>query len=451
MTVPVMAEPIGTTRALQEVSIRARVRGFLKEMHFEEGGDVKKGQLLLVIDEEPFKAKLADAQAALEQAEAALKKAQDSKAREVAAAQLAVGQSMLALAEVEERREQLALQAERRHDRGRPAQAGDAPEGRGAGRGRQGQPRPGEGRLRHGHRRRPGRRRRREGRGHDAEIDLSYCRMFSPIDGRIGLAKVKLGQPRRPRDRGRRRRLHRAGDRPAARPDGRRHPGLVPLPRPGDAADRAGASGRGLPAGARGGGSPPLPRARRPSSTTRSTRRPPPSWSRRRSPTPTKSLLPGEYVKADVKVGEAQDAVVVPEQAVIETEAGPAVYIVDGQGKVAIVPVRATFTYEGLRVLESGLEPGQPVIVEGLQLVRPGLTVKTEPARRTHSACQGRARPPRAEASRRGETEAGRTERRELRPRRIPRPMPIRESPSRGQPWSTSSSAARSSPRSWPC
>ena len=109
MTVPIMVEPIGTTRALQEVSVRARVRGFLKEIHFQEGADVKKGQLLFVIDEEPFKAKLAEAQATLEQAEAALKKARDSKAREVAAAQLALGQSMLALAEVEERREQLLL------------------------------------------------------------------------------------------------------------------------------------------------------------------------------------------------------------------------------------------------------------------------------------------------------------------------------------------------------
>src|SRR4051812_47926426 len=57
MTVPVMAEPIGTTRALQEVSVRARVRGFLKEIHFEEGGDVKKGQLLFVIDEDAFKSR----------------------------------------------------------------------------------------------------------------------------------------------------------------------------------------------------------------------------------------------------------------------------------------------------------------------------------------------------------------------------------------------------------
>ena len=85
-------------------------------------------------------------------------------------------------------------------------------------------------------------------------------------------------------------------------------------------------------------------------------------------------------MKANAKVGEARDAVVVPEQAVIETQAGPTVYTVDKQGKVAVAPVRATFTHEGLRVLESGLEPGQRVIVEGLQLVRAGMTVKAEPA-----------------------------------------------------------------------
>src|SRR5262249_13279792 len=109
MTVPIMAEPIGTTRALQEVSIRARVRGPLKEMHFKEGGDVKKGQLLFVIDDGPFKADLAAARAKLDQAEAALKKARDSKAREVATAQLALGRSLLYLAEVEEKRERALL------------------------------------------------------------------------------------------------------------------------------------------------------------------------------------------------------------------------------------------------------------------------------------------------------------------------------------------------------
>jgi hypothetical protein len=71
---------------------------------------------------------------------------------------------------------------------------------------------------------------------------------------------------------------------------------------------------------------------------------------------------------------------VVPEQAVIETPSGPVVYIVDREGKVAIQNVQAADTFEGLRAITHGLEPGVPVIVEGLQLVRPGLRVKTERA-----------------------------------------------------------------------
>ena len=37
MDVPVVASTTGTTRADQEVTIRARVKGFLEEIHFEEG------------------------------------------------------------------------------------------------------------------------------------------------------------------------------------------------------------------------------------------------------------------------------------------------------------------------------------------------------------------------------------------------------------------------------
>jgi multidrug efflux pump subunit AcrA (membrane-fusion protein) len=48
-------EVTGTAQPVMSVDIRARVRGFLKERHFQEGSLVKKGDLLLVIDEEPFK------------------------------------------------------------------------------------------------------------------------------------------------------------------------------------------------------------------------------------------------------------------------------------------------------------------------------------------------------------------------------------------------------------
>jgi membrane fusion protein, multidrug efflux system len=379
MTVPIMAEPIGTTRALQEVSVRARVRGFLKEIHFEEGGDVKKGQLLFVIDEEPFKSRLADAQAALEQAEAALKKARDSKAREVAQAQVAVGQSMLALAEVEERREQQLFkrnasavedvqrkqalrqkdaalldsykagldQANADYETGIIAAQADVA---GA-----------------------------KARVADAQIDLSYCRMSSPIDGRIGLAQVKLGNLVGPAagvggsdytELGVVRQLDPMGvdiqvsSRYLDRVTRLIAQGLpVAIYRPGVEGEEA----RRFPG-----------KATVIDNTVDATT----STFRVQAEVANaeKTILPGDYVKADVKVGELKDAVVVPEQAVVETQAGPQVYIVDGQGKVVVTPVRATITYQGLRVLESGVEPGQRLIVEGLQLVRAGITVKAEPA-----------------------------------------------------------------------
>ena len=63
MTIPIIVYPIGTSRALEEVTIRARVRGFLTERHFEYGSNVKKGQLLLVIDKKPFQVALDQAKA----------------------------------------------------------------------------------------------------------------------------------------------------------------------------------------------------------------------------------------------------------------------------------------------------------------------------------------------------------------------------------------------------
>src|SRR3954471_22412884 len=85
MTVPVQVTPNGTTRALESVTIRARVRGFLTQRLFAEGAMVKKGQLLLVIDEEPYQVALQSARARLAGAEANFKKAEESKVREVSA------------------------------------------------------------------------------------------------------------------------------------------------------------------------------------------------------------------------------------------------------------------------------------------------------------------------------------------------------------------------------
>src|SRR5208283_5235654 len=97
-------EYTGTTGAVERVDLRARVRGFLKKKLFKEGNDVKAGQLLLVIDEEPFQVRLEQVRARQEEAEAALKKAEESKAVEVAQAQLELDLTQLALSRLDEAR-----------------------------------------------------------------------------------------------------------------------------------------------------------------------------------------------------------------------------------------------------------------------------------------------------------------------------------------------------------
>ncbi len=98
-------EATGTTQPVLSVDIRARVKGFLKERHFREGALVKKGDLLLVIDEEPFQVALDQAKGRLDETEASLRKAEQSRIREVARAQVALDESQLRLAQLAEARQ----------------------------------------------------------------------------------------------------------------------------------------------------------------------------------------------------------------------------------------------------------------------------------------------------------------------------------------------------------
>ena len=94
-------------------------------------------------------------------------------------------------------------------------------------------------------------------------------------------------------------------------------------------------------------------------------------------PNPDGTLLPGEYIRATMTIGEYVDAIVVPEQAVLEGQEGLACLRRRRRRTRSRSPrsSRSTTT-SGLRVLESGLEAGQKVIVEGIQLVRPGQDVE---------------------------------------------------------------------------
>jgi len=79
--IPLMEEFVGQTYGLFDISIQARVDGFLEGIHFEEGRKVKKGQLLYTIDPEPYEAKVAVAQGQLAEANTMLVKAESDLVR----------------------------------------------------------------------------------------------------------------------------------------------------------------------------------------------------------------------------------------------------------------------------------------------------------------------------------------------------------------------------------
>ncbi len=80
-TVPLYREYVARTEARETVAIRSRVDGFLEKVLFEEGRQVKAGELLFVIDQRPFKAALQEARGSMAQAQAALNKARRDVAR----------------------------------------------------------------------------------------------------------------------------------------------------------------------------------------------------------------------------------------------------------------------------------------------------------------------------------------------------------------------------------
>ncbi|WP_010586698.1 efflux RND transporter periplasmic adaptor subunit [Schlesneria paludicola] len=94
----------GTAQASERVELRARVKGFLSQRAFKDGEAVKVGQLLFVIDEEPFRTRLAQLNAKVAEAESALTKAEQSKLREINRAKLDLDQADLELAKLSDAR-----------------------------------------------------------------------------------------------------------------------------------------------------------------------------------------------------------------------------------------------------------------------------------------------------------------------------------------------------------
>ena len=94
-------------------------------------------------------------------------------------------------------------------------------------------------------------------------------------------------------------------------------------------------------------------------------------------PNPEHILLPGMYVRAVIAEGVDENALLVPQRALRRDPKGQAsVLLVDGGGKVDVRRVDVGRTVGDSWQVLSGLKPGDRVIVEGGQNVRPGMSVK---------------------------------------------------------------------------
>ena len=94
-------------------------------------------------------------------------------------------------------------------------------------------------------------------------------------------------------------------------------------------------------------------------------------------PNPEHILLPGMYVRAVIAEGVDENALLVPQRALRRDPKGQAsVLLVDGGGKVDVRLVDVGRTVGDSWQVLSGLKPGDRVIVEGWQNVRPGMSVK---------------------------------------------------------------------------
>lgn len=91
-------------------------------------------------------------------------------------------------------------------------------------------------------------------------------------------------------------------------------------------------------------------------------------------------LIPGQYAPVRLILGENPDALLIPETALVETQAGTHVFVVGKDNKVESRKVVAGSSYKQQRVINEGLKLGESVIIEGVQKVRPGMAVKPEAA-----------------------------------------------------------------------
>ena len=87
------------------------------------------------------------------------------------------------------------------------------------------------------------------------------------------------------------------------------------------------------------------------------------------------ALIPGQYVPVHLTVGEDPNALLVPGPALVQSQIGTQVYVVNKDNKVESRTVEVGQAYQQKWIIKKGLKKGERVIYDGLQKVRPGMVV----------------------------------------------------------------------------
>lgn len=101
-------------------------------------------------------------------------------------------------------------------------------------------------------------------------------------------------------------------------------------------------------------------------------------------PNPNGQLVDGQLVRAVLESGTPEEKIVIPQGALVADQEGVYVFVVE-DGKAAVRPVKTGGPSGSDVVIDSGLEGGEQVIVEGIQSVRPGTPVRAAPLPATAS------------------------------------------------------------------
>ena len=306
--VPIYLDEIGTCAAYETVLLQAQGSGKILARHFQDGADVKKGDLLFTIDPAPYQAALdqAKAQAALDQV--TLKRQADLRARNVIAPQ----DYDTAVANAQ--KSQAAAEA--------------------------------------------------------AQVNFDYCFIKSPINGRIGLRNVDIGNLVGPS----------TGSLVTIQ-------GLDPIYTDFTVAETDLALVRKYLGGPnvkvqtwspdakippRSGDLYFIDTGVQPGSGT--------VKARGVTPNPDRALWPSEFVRVRFILDIIKDARLVPAQAVQISQRGPFIFVLKPDNTVDLRPVKPGQRQDGdLTVVENGVDPGETVVVTGQLALAPGTKVDPKP------------------------------------------------------------------------